>query len=165
MSSVTQEVHSPQIPGPLPLADPAHCRPGRSISRPLVGVNFALPAGGDQGSFWAFFIGFLAAFAFSGLGNGSTFRQIPVIFRDQHMREAEGRGAEVQAAVLKQPQMEAGAVTGFSSAIAAYGFFFIPAMFAAMAVTNTLWLFIGFCATCLAVCWWFYARKGAEAPS
>ncbi|WP_405447786.1 hypothetical protein [Streptomyces erythrochromogenes] len=111
------------------------------------------------------FLGFRAAFAFSGLGNGSTFRQIPVIFRDQHMREAEGKAPEAQAAALKQSEMEAGAVTGFSSAIAAYGFFFIPAMFAAMAVTSALWLFIGFYATCLAVCWWFYARKGAEAPS
>ncbi|MFD6878170.1 MULTISPECIES: hypothetical protein [unclassified Streptomyces] len=131
----------------------------------LVVVIFALPHGGDQGSFWAFFIGFLVAFAFSGLGNGSTFRQIPVIFRDQHMREAEGRGPEARAAAMRQSEMEAGAVTGFSSAIAAYGFFFIPAMFAAMAVTYALWLFIGFYATCLAVCWWFYARKGAEAPS
>ncbi|WP_244291219.1 MFS transporter [Streptomyces subrutilus] len=131
----------------------------------LVVVIFALPHSGDQGSFWAFFIGFLAAFAFSGLGNGSTFRQIPVIFRDQHMREAAGRGPEAQGAALKQSEMEAGAVTGFSSAIAAYGFFFIPAMFAAMAVPHALWLFIGFYATCLVVCWWFYARKGAEAPS
>ncbi|MFD3545258.1 hypothetical protein ACFWUW_06485 [Streptomyces sp. NPDC058655] len=35
--------------------------------------------------------------------------------------------------------------------------------------TITQWtpedLFIVFYATCLAVCWWFYARKGAEAPS
>ncbi|MFI8280021.1 MFS transporter [Streptomyces sp. NPDC085929] len=128
-------------------------------------VIFALPSDGDQGSFWAFLTGFLAAFAFSGLGNGSTFRQIPVIFRDQHMRDAEGKGPQAQAAALKQSEREAGAVTGFSSAIAAYGFFFIPAMFAAMAVTNALCLFIGFYATCLAVCWWFYARKGAEAPS
>ncbi|WP_030706940.1 hypothetical protein [Streptomyces sp. NRRL F-2580] len=100
----------------------------------LVVVIFALPSDGDQGSFWAFFPGFLAAFAFSGLGNGSTFRQIPVIFRDRHMREAEGMGPEVQAATLKQSEMEAGAVTGFY-------------------------------ASCLALCWWFCARKGAEAPS
>ncbi|WP_404959671.1 hypothetical protein [Streptomyces sp. 147326] len=118
-----------------------------------------------SGQLRAFFIGFLAAFAFSGLGNASTFRQIPVIFRDQHMREAEGQGPEAQAAALKQSEMEAGAVTGFSSAIAAYGFLFIPAVFAAMAVTHALWLFIGFYASCLAVCWWFYARKGAEASS
>lgn len=131
----------------------------------LVVVIFALPSGSDQGSFWAFFIGFLVAFAFSGLGNGSTFRQIPVIFRDRHMKQAEGKDPEAQATAMKQSEMEAGAVTGFSSAIAAYGFFFIPAMFAALSVTQALWIFIGFYATCLAVCWWFYARKGAEAPS
>ncbi|MCX5377867.1 hypothetical protein [Streptomyces sp. NBC_00091] len=137
---------------------------------PAAHATFA-PDAGDPGGgawtgqdFWAFFIGFLVASAFSGLGNGSTFRLIPVIFRDQHMRQAEGQGTQEQAAALKQSEMEAGAVTGFSSAIAAYGFFFIPAMFAAMAVTRALWLFIGFYATCLAVCWWFYARKGAEAP-
>ncbi|MET9464739.1 hypothetical protein ABZY44_07920 [Streptomyces sp. NPDC006544] len=83
------------------------------------------------------------------------------------MKQAEGRGAEARAAAMKQSEMESGAVTGFSSAIAAYGFSFNPAMFAAMAVTNALWMFIviGFYATSLAVCWWFYARKGAEAPS
>ncbi|WP_327355471.1 NarK family nitrate/nitrite MFS transporter [Streptomyces sp. NBC_01304] len=131
----------------------------------LVVVIFAIPTGGDQGNFWTFYIGFLAAFFFSGIGNGSTFRQIPVIFRDQHTQGAAGKSPEVQAAALKQSEMEAGAVTGFSSAIAAYGFFFIPAMFANFAVTSSLWLFIGFYATCLVVCWWFYARKGAEAPS
>ena len=60
--------------------------------------------------------------------------------------------------------MEAGAVTGFSASIAAFGFFFIPAMSALFPVTSSLWVFIGFYAVCL-VCWWYYARKGAEAPS
>ncbi|RSS80208.1 NarK family nitrate/nitrite MFS transporter [Streptomyces sp. WAC06614] len=131
----------------------------------LVVVIFALPTGGDQGSFWTFFAGFLAAFFFSGLGNGSTFRQIPVIFRDQHVRAARGKGPDELNAAVKQSETEAGAVTGFSSAIAAYGFFFIPAMFANLAVTTALWMFIVFYATCLAVCWWYYARQGAEAPS
>lgn len=93
----------------------------------------------------------------------APFSQQKIIFKRKH--NPEGRGAEAQAAAMKQSEMEAGAVTGFSSAIAAYGFFFIPAMFAAMAVTSALWLFIGFYTTCLTVCWWFYARQGAEAPS
>ncbi|MER6389677.1 hypothetical protein ABT236_14515 [Streptomyces sp. NPDC001523] len=88
-----------------------------------------------------------------------------MIFRDQHMRAAEGQGPAARDAAMKQSEMEAGAVTGFSTAIAAHCFFFIRAMFAAMAVTNALWLFFGFYATCLAVCRWFYARQGAEAPS
>lgn len=37
--------------------------------------------------------------------------------------------------------------------------------FAGISVTSALWLFIGFYATGLVVCWWFYARRGAEAPS
>ena len=43
--------------------------------------------------------------------------------------------------------------------------FFIPAMFASFAVTASLWVFVVYYALCLGVCWWFYARPGAEAPS
>lgn len=96
---------------------------------------------------------------------GARVTVLSLFFREQHMREAVGKGAEAQGAALKQSETEAGAVTGFSSAIAAYGFFFIPVMFAAMAVTHALWMFIGFYATWLVVCWWFYARRGAEALS
>ncbi|WP_207892187.1 hypothetical protein [Streptacidiphilus pinicola] len=49
--------------------------------------------------------------------------------------------------------------------IAAYGFFFIPAMFANFSVTSALWTFVGCYGTCLAVCWWRYARRGAVDPS
>jgi NNP family nitrate/nitrite transporter-like MFS transporter len=129
----------------------------------IVAVILFLPSGGSQGNFWSFLIAFLLAFSFSGLGNGSTFQQIPAIFRAQHLRAAAGRGEEAKAAALKQAEMESGAVTGFSSAIAAYGFFFIPAMFANFSVTSALWSFVGFYATCMAVTWWWYARRGAEA--
>ncbi|KQV11767.1 MULTISPECIES: hypothetical protein [unclassified Kitasatospora] len=37
--------------------------------------------------------------------------------------------------------------------------------FALFPVTSSLWVFVGFYAVCLMVCWWFYARKGAEALS
>ncbi|MER5638889.1 NarK family nitrate/nitrite MFS transporter [Kitasatospora sp. NPDC002227] len=130
----------------------------------IVGVIAFLPSGGDQGSFYGFFACFLAAFLFSGLGNGSTFRQIPVIFRSRHLKGlAEGTPAHDQA--LKQAETESGAVTGFTAAIAAYGFFFIPAMFANFAVTSAMWGFVAFYLSCLALTWWYYARKGAESPS
>ncbi|AYG82292.1 Nitrate/nitrite transporter NarK [Streptomyces hundungensis] len=130
----------------------------------IIGVINFLPAGGDSGSFYGFFGCFLAAFFFSGVGNGSTFRQIPVIFRNQHLKGLT-EGTPEYARALKQAEMEAGAVTGFTSAIAAYGFFFIPAMFANFAVTSAMWGFVAFYVSCIAVAWWFYARKGAEAPS
>ncbi|WP_411106806.1 MFS transporter [Streptomyces sp. cmx-4-9] len=130
----------------------------------IIGVITFLPAGSDQGSFQGFFLCFLSAFFFSGMGNGSTFRQIPVIFRGQHLKGLTEGTAEY-AAALKQSEIESGAVTGFTAAIAAYGFFFIPAMFANFAVTSAMWGFVTFYASCVVVAWWFYARKGAEAPS
>ncbi|MCX3059056.1 MFS transporter [Streptomyces beihaiensis] len=130
----------------------------------IVGVIGFLPSGGDDGNFWGFLACFYLAFFFSGIGNGSTFRQIPAIFRNQHLKGLT-EGTPEYTKALKQSEMESGAVTGFTSAIAAYGFFFIPAMFANFAVTSALWCFVGFYATCVVVCWWYYARKGAESPS
>ncbi|HET6857780.1 MAG TPA: NarK family nitrate/nitrite MFS transporter [Streptomyces sp.] len=135
---------------------------GMAVS--IVGVIAFLPTGGDHGSFWGFLICFLFAFFFSGLGNGSTFRQIPVIFRSRHLRGLT-EGTPEYGRALKQAEMESGAVTGFTAAIAAYGFFFIPALFGSIAVTHAMWGFVAFYVSCIAVTWWYYARKGAESPS
>ncbi|MEU6900675.1 NarK family nitrate/nitrite MFS transporter [Streptomyces virginiae] len=130
----------------------------------ITGVTAFLPAGSDRGSFTGFFLCFLAAFFFSGVGNGSTFRQIPVIFRGQHLKGL-AEGTPQYADALRQAEIESGAVTGFTAGIAAYGFFFIPAMFANFSVTSAMWGFVAFYASCVVVAWWFYARPGAEAPS
>ncbi|MFG3038934.1 MFS transporter [Streptomyces sp. NPDC048330] len=130
----------------------------------IVGVIAFLPSGGAGGSFQGFFLCFLAAFFFSGIGNGSTFRQIPVIFRGTHLKGLR-EGTPEYARALKQAEMESGAVTGFTSAVAAYGFFFIPALFASVSVTSAMWGFVAFYASCTVVTWWFYARGNAEAPS
>ena len=65
--------------------------------------------------------------------------------------------------------IEAAAVLGFSSAIGAYGGFFIPmsygisiSMFDGPA--HALYLFIVFYVTCIAITWWYYARRNAEMP-
>lgn len=110
------------------------------------------------------FPGLGLALVFSGIGKGSTFRQIPAIFRNQHV-QGRDESAPEYAKALKQSERESSAVIGFSAAIAAYGFIFIPAMFANFSITSSLWCFIVFYATCLGVCWWFYARKGTEASS
>ncbi|MDI3386574.1 NarK family nitrate/nitrite MFS transporter [Streptomyces sp. B-S-A8] len=134
----------------------------------IIGVINFLPAGSGSGNstgnFTGFFLCFLAAFFFSGIGNGSTFRQIPVIFRNQHLRGLT-EGTPEYARALKQTEMESGAVTGFTAGVAAYGFFFIPALFANFSVTSAMWGFVAFYVSCIAVTWWFYARKGAESPS
>jgi NNP family nitrate/nitrite transporter-like MFS transporter len=121
------------------------------------------------GSFAGFFGMFLVLFACTGVGNASTFRMIPVIFLTLHQRAAKGRSAGAQAQAVASANKEAAAVLGFTSAIAAYGAFFIPKSYGtSIALTGSadaaLWCFIGFYVTCIAVTWWCYARKGADMP-
>ena len=126
-----------------------------------------LPNGGQGGSFTGFLLAFLLLFATSGIGNGSTFRMIPVIFLTERQREVGPRYDKAQA--VKDANKEAAAVLGFSSAIGAYGGFFIPKAYGtSIALTGgtaaALYCFIGFYATCIAITWWFYSRRNAPMP-
>ncbi len=63
----------------------------------VLGVLFCL---GSRDAGWAFpaFLGtFMVLFVLTGVGNGSTFRMIPVIFRVEALREADGVLAESPA--------------------------------------------------------------------
>jgi MFS transporter, NNP family, nitrate/nitrite transporter len=91
------------------------------------------------------FIGlFIVLFFASGVGNGSTFRTIGVIFDRQ----------------------QAGPVLGWTSAVAAYGAFIAPVVIGAQIKAgtpqNAMYGFAIFYAACLVLNWWFYLRKGAE---
>jgi NNP family nitrate/nitrite transporter-like MFS transporter len=61
-----------------------------------------------------------------------------------------------------------GPVLGWTSAVAAYGAYFIPKIFGTQIQAGTpqyaLYGFAGYYLTCLVVNWWFYARKNAEVP-
>jgi NNP family nitrate/nitrite transporter-like MFS transporter len=96
--------------------------------------------------FIPFLLLFILLFATTGIGNGSTFRMIPIIFSKE----------------------QAGPVLGWTSAIAAYGAFLIPKVFATQIKGGTpqyaLYGFAVYYGTCLVVNWWFYARKNAEVP-
>ena len=135
----------------------------------VVGVLYFLPSGGSGGSFAGFLGMFLVLFLTTGIGNGSTFRMIPVIFATERTREAAGKGAPAQEQALKEGNKEAAAVLGFSGAVGAYGGFFIPKSYGtSIAISGgpegALYLFIAFYVTCIAVTWWFYARKKAQMP-
>lgn len=96
--------------------------------------------------FIPFLLLFILLFATTGIGNGSTFRMIPIIFSKE----------------------QAGPVLGWTSAIAAYGAFLIPKIFGEQIKNGTpeyaLYGFAGYYLSCLVVNWWFYARKNAEVP-
>jgi NNP family nitrate/nitrite transporter-like MFS transporter len=135
----------------------------------VVGVLWFLPAEGSGGSFAGFFACFMVLFLTTGIGNGSTFRMIPVIFLTERMREAAGKGAEAEEQAVKDANKEAAAVLGFTSAFAAYGGFFIPKSYGtSISMTGgpemALYVFIVFYLTCIAVTWWYYSRRGAEMP-
>jgi len=134
----------------------------------VFGVLNFLPHGGQGGNFQGFFAMFLCLFALTGIGNGSTFMQVPAIFLTLHQRMA-GKGDAAQKKAVADATKEAAAVLGFSGAIGAYGGFFIPKSYGtSIALTGgvdaALYAFIAFYVSCLLINGWYYARKNAEVP-
>jgi NNP family nitrate/nitrite transporter-like MFS transporter len=111
-----------------------------------IGVTF-FTAPTSMGDF-PYFVGFmLGVFTFAGIGNASTFKQMPMLF----------------------PPRQAGGVIGWTGAMAAYGPFACGIMlgysFDFFGSPNAFFYWAAFFfAICVAVNWWYYARKGAEAP-
>ena len=135
----------------------------------VVGVLYFLPSGASGGNFAGFLSMFLLLFLTTGIGNGSTFRMIPIIFLTERGREAAGKGKDAEEQAVKQANKEAAAVLGFSSAIAAYGGFFIPKSYGTSislmgSPEGALYVFIAFYLTCIAATWWYYARRNAQMP-
>jgi NNP family nitrate/nitrite transporter-like MFS transporter len=133
------------------------------------GVLYFLPSGPSGGSFAGFFACFMVLFLTTGIGNGSTFRMIPVIFLTERTREAAGKSKSAAEQAVKDANKEAAAVLGFSGAIGAYGGFFIPKSYGTSielmgGPEGALYVFIVFYLTCIAATWWYYARKNAEMP-
>ena len=134
----------------------------------VLAVLHFLPVKGVGGDFYGFLIAFMVLFATSGIGNGSTFRMIPVIFLTERQRAAGNTQADKDQA-LRDANKEAAAVLGFSSAVGAYGGFFIPKGYGtSIAATGgpeaALYAFIVFYITCTFITWWYYSRKNAPMP-
>lgn len=94
--------------------------------------------------FTQFLVVFVILFAATGIGNGSTFRTVGVIF----------------------DRTQAGPVLGWTSAVAAYGSFIAPEVIKEQIKAGTpemaMYGFAVFYALCLILNWWFYLRDGSE---
>ena len=94
--------------------------------------------------FLPFFVLFLILFAATGIGNGSTFRTIAMVFDKE----------------------QAGPALGWTSAVAAYGAFIIPKVFGEQIKLATpeyaLYGFAVFYAVCLILNWWYYLGPKRE---
>ncbi|MGE0805445.1 MAG: NarK family nitrate/nitrite MFS transporter [Burkholderiaceae bacterium] len=132
-------------------------------------AGLALPWGPAAGSFAGFFVSFLVLFLTTGIGNGSTFRMIPVIFLTQKLRGVDPRDGEAVQRATREGNTEAAATLGFTAAIGAYGGFFIPKSYgSSIAMTGgaeaALYVFIVFYLLCIVLTWWHYARRNAPMP-
>ncbi len=130
---------------------------------------FFLSLGNTAIGFWGFFLTFMLLFAATGVGNASTFQMIPVIFRaDRERAYAEREGSPIDAAIIhREAEREAAAVIGFTSAIAAYGAFFIPKSYgSSIALTGgpemALYGFLLFYVACIVITWMEYSGRNAE---
>ncbi|WP_417809156.1 nitrate/nitrite transporter [Thioclava sp.] len=132
----------------------------------VFGVIFFLGIKEQPGAFWGFFASFMALFFLTGVGNASTFQMIPAIMAREIPRLMPDLDAQ---ASRRQAERESAAIIAFTSAIAAYGAFFIPKAYGTSidftgAPTAALWGFLIFYAICVVVTWFFYSRKGAPVP-
>ncbi len=126
------------------------------------GVLYFLGIKDQPNAFWGFFAMFLLLFFAAGVGNASTFQMIPNIMRKEIDRLMPGADANVR---IRQAEKESAAITGFTSAIAAFGAFFIPKAYGTSisltgGVEAALWCFLIFYVSCLLITWGYYTRRG-----
>ncbi len=112
-----------------------------------------------------FLAAFLFVFAATGIGNGSTYRMIPLI---QQTQTTKGliKGTEEYAAALTKSTKQSSAVIGIAGAVGAIGGFLIPITFNApwvadpvTAVKTGFAIFAVFYVACLFVTWFVYTRR------
>lgn len=133
-----------------------------AMSLGVVGILYAIGMKSSPSAFPVFFASFLFLFAATGVGNASTFQMIPAIMRKEVVRLEPHLSALDR---IKQSDKESAAIIGFTSAIAAFGAFFIPKSFgSSISMTGgpetALYGFLLFYVSCIAVTWWFYTRRG-----
>ncbi len=126
------------------------------------GVIYFIATKDEPGAFWGFFAMFMILFFATGVGNASTFQMIPVIMRKEVDRLMPEMGETDR---IRQGEKEAAAIIGFTSAIAAYGAFFIPKSYGSSIVLTggpsaALWGFLIFYVTCAVLTWFVYTRRG-----
>jgi len=122
-----------------------------------------LPGENSAGSFIAFYSVFMVLFFAAGLGSGSTFQMIAVIFRKMTLDRVKELGGSDETA-QHEAATETSAALGFISAIGALGGFFIPQTFGISlsmsgSPAGAMKVFLVFYLVCIAITWLVYGRK------
>jgi NNP family nitrate/nitrite transporter-like MFS transporter len=112
-----------------------------------------------------FVVGFVLLFVFSGIGNGSTYKMIPAIFRTQ-AQQSVAAGGDTGDADRKALRMS-GALIGIAGAVGAFGGVLVNLAFRQSFLTtgsgdSAYLVFIAFYLVCVAVTWVVYLRPQAR---
>jgi NNP family nitrate/nitrite transporter-like MFS transporter len=112
-----------------------------------------------------FVVGFVLLFVLSGVGNGSTYKMIPAIFRARSLQSVADGGDPV-AAERKALRMS-GALIGIAGAVGAFGGVLVNLAFRQSFLTtgrgdSAYLTFIAFYLVCVFVTWAVYLRRGAS---
>lgn len=124
---------------------------------------FTLPVNGVGGNFGAFFAVFMVLFLTAGLGSGSTYQMIAVLFRKLTLEQGITQGKSPESA-QREAVTDTAAALGFISSIGAIGGFFIPQAFGiSLSITGSpagaMKVFFIFYVVCVAITWLVYGRK------
>jgi NNP family nitrate/nitrite transporter-like MFS transporter len=119
-------------------------------------------AASAMGSLALYTAGFVLLFVFTGVGNGSTYKMIPAIFRGQARVAIETGGADPEPAYLRARRLS-GAVIGIAGAVGALGGLFINLAFRQSFMTAqsgdpAFWSFLAFYVVCIVVTYAVYLR-------
>jgi NNP family nitrate/nitrite transporter-like MFS transporter len=113
---------------------------------------------------------FVCLFAFSGAGNGSLYKMIPHVFRDEALAGTDDATPERELALVAAGK-KASAAAGLIGAVGALGGFLIPITFNSPWVSDPLaatklafWVFTAFYAVCAVTTWAVYVRRNAAHP-
>jgi NNP family nitrate/nitrite transporter-like MFS transporter len=136
----------------------------------MVAATAVIIAASAVDSLGLFTAGFVLLFILTGLGNGSTYKMIPAIFRGQ-ARVAIAGGADESASLLRARRIS-GAVIGIAGAVGALGGLFINLAFRQSFMTTqsgdtAYWSFLAFYVVCAVVTYVVYLRPApadATAP-
>ncbi|MGY1743825.1 MULTISPECIES: nitrate/nitrite transporter [unclassified Blastococcus] len=130
----------------------------------MAGGAAVVLAASQAGSLPLFVVGFVLLFVLSGIGNGSTYKMIPAIFRSQAQLSvaAGGDGAAADRRALRM----SGALIGIAGAVGAFGGVLVNLAFRQSFLATgdgegAYLAFIAFYGVCVAVTWAVYLRRGA----
>jgi nitrate/nitrite transporter NarK len=118
-----------------------------------------------QRSLPLFMVGFIALFVFSGVGNGSTYKMIPTIFRSK-AQLAVAAGVDSEEATVRARRLS-GALIGIAGAIGAFGGVLVNLAFRQSFLSsgngNAAYIgFIAFYLACVALTWFVYLRRSPK---